>query len=256
MVKGASKVFVPTSQVADLFERAGYESGDIVVTGLCVEPPLVAQAAAARNSRLSRYDSTGPLTVALYSSGAEPAPHVELLASALVSIVRAGHRAVAVFQGDGQFERVLRRVVEGHRFSAIEIEPVAELPDELPQVTLAPMASRQDEYQLTARLFPRFDLFMGPPHERSNWAVGLGLPMLAIEPAIGPFAPLNRELLMDRGVARIISASGAKEAGDLIGDLRSSGELARMSEQGWDREPIDGFATAANYLVQRYGAPA
>lgn len=256
LVNGAGKVLVPTRQVAGLFQEAGYGSEDIVVTGLCIEPPLVAQAEVARSSRLARFDSAGPLTVALYSSGAEPVPHVDVLVSAMVSIVRAGHRAIAVVQRGGAYERAIGVALMKNGHSVAKIEDVSSVPSDLPRVAVVPVSSRQEEYQLTARLFPWFDLFVAPPHERSNWAVGLGLPMLAIEPAIGPFAPLNRELLRDRGVARALSAAEAADAGKIIDELRSTGELARMSENGWGREPIDGFGSAARYIIEKYSTPA
>jgi len=117
--------------------------------------------------------------------------------------------------------------------------------------------SRRELDALTAKLFPLLDYCIAPPHERSNWAVGLGLPMLVLMPTIGPFAPLNLDLLQASGVVRILDdetiLSGPAR---LLRQLREDGLLLRMAQAGWGKYPINGFSRIADFLWERHGASA
>jgi hypothetical protein len=73
--------------------------------------------------------------------------------------------------------------------------------------------------------------------------------MFVVDPPLGSYAPLNRRLLIDAGVARPISSSAdAVDFGDTPETLRDSGELQRMSEAGWQRFDIRGFENIASML--------
>jgi hypothetical protein len=101
-----------------------------------------------------------------------------------------------------------------------------------------------------AFLTPEVDFFVGPPHERTNWAIGLGLPMFVLTPCIGPFAPLNLQLLERSGTALVLRSIGEASAlGDTVIELRDSGELSRMAERGWGKYRIDGFEQIARFLA-------
>jgi len=114
--------------------------------------------------------------------------------------------------------------------------------------------SRRIEDHLSARLFSSFDYLVAPAHERSNWALGLGLPMLAVGPAIGPFAPLNKDLVVQEGVAMSIeSDQEAAHMGATIEKLRQSGRLEQMAAAGWGKQGIDGFDNIAQFLTDSYG---
>ena len=103
---------------------------------------------------------------------------------------------------------------------------------------------------MTAEHFPRFDAVVSPPHERSNWAVALGMPFFLVGPDIGPFAPRNRSLLLRAGVAaEIPSGSEADRFPEFIAELRTAGRLLRMSEMGAGVS-FRGFERAAQYLVE------
>jgi hypothetical protein len=96
-----------------------------------------------------------------------------------------------------------------------------------------------------------FDYFVAPAHERTNWALGLGLPMFVLTPDIGPFAPLNHEVLCSSGAAVEVHAG---EFSDQLHSLATNGRLASMAEAGWHPDSISGFAHIADYLCDRYSS--
>ena len=96
--------------------------------------------------------------------------------------------------------------------------------------------------------------FVAPPHARSNWALGLGLTMFMVGPDIGPFAPMNRRVLLNSGAAQAIEAPmDAHLLGARITRLRQNGCLAEMAQAGWGHREINGFARIAAFLVSKYG---
>jgi hypothetical protein len=102
---------------------------------------------------------------------------------------------------------------------------------------------------LTARLFDRFDYFVAPSHERSNWALGLGLPMFVVDPPLGSFSPLNREFVLAASVATILAGRAESlDFGGKLGELRARGGLAEMARAGWGRFDIRGFVNIAQFL--------
>ena len=113
--------------------------------------------------------------------------------------------------------------------------------------------NRREENLFTGHLFGGFDYFVAPSHERTNWALGLGLPMFAVGPAVGPFAPLNRDLLVKSGVAEeIVESEAAGRFGPRLHELRSTGALDSMARAGWGKQAIDGFERIVNFLVHNY----
>jgi len=102
---------------------------------------------------------------------------------------------------------------------------------------------------MTERLFRSFDYFVAPSHERTNWALGLGLPMFVVDPPLGSFAPLNREFLLAHSVARVIAnAREASDLGESLDKLHKSGELQQMAAAGWGRYDAQGFSRIAEML--------
>jgi hypothetical protein len=87
-------------------------------------------------------------------------------------------------------------------------------------------------------------------HERTGWAVGLGLPMLALLPHIGPFAPDNFAFASEQGVCLPLDGTAAAaRLDDTLAELRRSGRLAEMARSGWGRYPINGAETIARALL-------
>lgn len=230
MIRRASRIFVPLAETAEAFVHGGVDRARLEITRICVEQDLLPRADARARARQSRYSGGEPLTVAFFSSGAEPPRHVEVLvAGALALGARRGFRALVFAARRGRLHRALR---------------------ETPSVELVPFDDRADLDRRTAEHFPRFDLVVSPPHERSNWAAALGVPFLLVGPDIGPFAPRNREWLCDLGVAHeIAGVAEAQHLPSVINELRGSGRLLHMSQRGAHRAR-DGFAGAAAAVIR------
>lgn len=154
----------------DAFVRAGLSAAQVIVTGLCVEPALVPLAAPAMTARIARLDAHGPLTGGFFSSGAEPRLDVQTLVAAAQDVTRNGGRAILVARRGGSVHR-LAMSTGAHSAHFALFETRAELE------------------AVTAACFASLDYVVAPTHERSHWALGLGLPLFALEPAIGSFAP-------------------------------------------------------------------
>ena len=254
LVRGAETVFVPTETVAESFRKVGYAADSVIVTGLCIEPALVRQAKDCFESRLARLASNEPLVGAFFSSGAEPRLHIERLVAAALSAAKRGGRVVLFCRAGGGFEQAARHALAAARLSTEHIDSSSGLPREMPQALIVLHRSRREENIFTGQLCPSFDYFVAPAHERSNWALGLGLPMFIIGPSIGPFAPLNRLNLLERRVAREFgSINNAREFGTTLKRLRYEGQLRKMALVGHGKFAIDGFDRIASWLSERYG---
>ena len=253
LVRGASLVCVPTHEVADQFMSAGYSRGQVLVTGLCVEPALVRIASDSFDSRMRRLQVSGGLCGGFFSSGAEPTAHVESIAAAAVSAIRQGGSVVILARQDGKLAHRMHAAFRRAGITAVLTDTETVIPAEHSPATLVTFSNRRDENSLTACYFSRLDYFVAPSHERVNWAVGLGIPMFALTPPIGPFAPLNLDLVVAAEVAQPLGER--KEAdgfGDLLAKLHRTGRLATMAEHGWQKQDINGFFRIADYLISHY----
>lgn len=239
IVRRAARVFVPLPETAAAFVHAGVPKERLLVTGICVENELVPLAAAAFEARRERLVGAAPLTVAFFSSGSEPGPHVRALAAGACALSSSGrHRAVVFAKARGRLYAAVHR----------EAARVTRGPE------VVPFDGREDLDRRTAQALPEIDLVASPPHERSNWAVALGLPFLLVGPDLGPFAPRNRALLLGRGVAtEIVSEVDALMLPARIDRLRSEGALLEMSQRGWGPD-FRGFERAAAFLEAETGA--
>jgi len=247
LAQGAELVFVPTEGVKDSFVHSGYARGAVEVSGLCIEPSLVRQAQDAFRARLTRLQSNVPLTVAFYSSGAEPVDHVRSLVTAAVSLIESGGRAIVICLRQGRLNVRSQATLAGMGILPISFGSADGFPADLPRAMIATYGNRREQAGLTAQLFPHFDCFVAPAHERSNWAVGLGLPLFVVGPEKGSFAPLNFELLRAHQVAERLPEP-ASDFGDTAAGMRTRGRLSAMAENGWGRYKIDGFARIAGAL--------
>jgi hypothetical protein len=234
-VPGIWRTLVPLEETHRRLVEAGGMQKGMTITGLVVEPELVTVAETAYRARLGRLsDSDTPVTVAFFTSGAYPKPHLVRTIVGVRSCLDSGHRVVVFGGTDAQKARRLRdRLPSGH--SGLEfISP----PD------------RATETTRTAGLFESVDVMVAAAHERTNWAVGLGLPMLALLPNIGPFAPLNYRFARDQGVCRPVrSVRNSVNLGRLLSRMKQAGELSSMAERGYGPHPIGGAAVAASAIL-------
>jgi len=249
-VRGRHRVLVPLSSTADAFIAAGLPSSSLFVSGLCIEPALVAWAETAWRTRLDRIAGSDRLCGAFFSSGAEPQEHVESLAAAAVSAAADGGRVIVFARRSG---RLMARVVKRFKDRGYGLESLRSV-DELPgpdcEHLICVCDDRRQLDGVTAGLFERFDYFVAPSHERTNWALGLGLPMFIIDPPLGSFAPLNREFLLAASVAETLRGRAEASAfGGRVRELRGSGGLLKMAEAGWGRFDSRGFFNIAEYFT-------
>ncbi len=229
---------VPLAAQADELKRHGLADARILVSGLCIEPALAAKAETLADARLRRYRTDAPLTGALFSSGAEPAPHAALLARAAASAARAGGRTIVFARTGG---RLARHMAAAGNSAA----------QDQSQTAILTYQTHAELDNITAGRFHEFDYFIAPAHERANWALGLGLPMFILEPCIGSFAPLNRDLLLRRGAAGVIAGPAQAETfGQTLSQMRRGGALEAMALRNRGSFDINGFQTIADWLTQ------
>ncbi len=254
VVLGAAAVLVPTVSAAEPFVAAGYSTEQVRVTGLCIDPSLCDLAESSYRLRQARLLSDTPLTGFYVSSGAEPKQHVAALIESITSTVRSGGKAFVLARRGG---RLHRRA--GGLFPALSPDyTCCESSDEAREtdssLVMALYDTRKAETELTESLFDRIDYLVAPAHERSLWALGLGLPMFPLVPSVGPFAPLNLKALVAQGVATPLdSACPPSELGRRLERLRQDGSLRGMSEAGWGKQDIGGFSYIARFLAGRFG---
>ncbi len=240
IVPGATLVLVPSPEAAARFERC-YAPSQIIVTGSCLDPLLVPQATAAYTRRHGALRHQRPLCAGLFSSGAEPRPHVAQLRDAAVILQRRGISCHALAREGGRLARALQPVMVNaqrlHRYT-----------------------TRQSLDTATASFWGELDLIVAPPHERSNWSVAAGLPMLMLAPTIGSFAPLNRQQLLATGVALDLTELSCRLRSNqrllppgTLGALQRP--LTNMAATGWHPRQLDGFQRSAEAIQDYLGSP-
>ncbi len=244
VIKGDHKILVPLDDVAAKFEKAGVDSGNLSVTGQCIESGLVDLAESAFEKRLERLKGNKHLTAVLFSSGAYPSAHLRKLRCAARSLLRAGHNVIF-------FAGLSSRIADKFRdyFNRVGFSAGDKVGDDT-QLRIISSESRQDENQKVTALFNFFDFFIAPAHERTNWSVGLGLPQFIPCPHIGSYAPLNAAIAIERGVAReIADVRTAASFAESMNSLRQNGELTDMARRGFGHTPIDGFSGCVMVLL-------
>ena len=237
LLTGDHYTLVPTQNVANRFIQAGSPSNRVIVTGLCIEPTLLPEAELMYERRLQRIKESPSLCGAFFSSGAEPIPHIKkLLILASSHAVQGGHSIIFAKKG-GKLEEQTSSLLTSLPSKASE------------RIELHPFTTRQEINALITQHFASFDFFVAPSHERTNWALGLGLPILVLDPPIGTFSPLNRELLLTRHVAKTLSTQeDAAAFGKACHSQAIRNELTAMAKNGWGKEKITGFETIRTFL--------
>ncbi len=255
VVSGASTILVPTDEAARPFIDSGYGTDAVVVTGLCVEPALVKQAAISFDRRCDRIEKGTYLTGAFYSSGAEPRAHIKKLTVAAASMAIHGNRVVIFARKGGHLQGAAVQTFNRLDIPWQVVDSGAQIPSEFSSALIVLFENRREEYSFTARFFPFLDFLVAPSHERTNWALGLGLPMFIVGPCVGPFAPRNRDILLKAAVAESLESD--HDAAILATKLRKTSgrkQLLTFAENGWGKYKIDGFEKIADYLVNRFAA--
>jgi hypothetical protein len=249
-VKGVEKILVPLEETKEKLVSLGADEKSVLICGLMIEPGLVDGAEEAFRKRMERIQSDQPLTVGFFTSGAYPKEHMEKIILGVRSVLEKGMRAV-VFCGTNtekyawikmQLKDVNARVVEDKK----EDSPANDQFD----LRLVTRPTRQEDTQRAVELIPGLDVLVAASHERTNCAVGLGLPMFVLFPLIGTFASQNFEFAQRQGVVFLLdSPLKARELGRTVYDMRQNGELSRMTERGFGLFDISGIHVATSHFI-------
>jgi hypothetical protein len=244
VVHNCDTIFVPTAEARESMIELGCAPDEIINTGQCIEPDLVVQAEVAFSRRVERLRGSKPLSVALYSSGAYPPPHLDKLKLITRDLCTAGH---SVFWSAGTQPKMHRKLKRWAADNGLSLSETLE-PGNL---AIGCPISRREENDFTTRHFRQFDLFVAPAHERTNWAVGLGLPMFILAPHIGSFAPRNARIALDRQVAEVIKTrEDASQLARRLEVLRRDWTLEKRARAGYRPEDIHGFEVAARKICE------
>lgn len=248
-IGGIEKIFVPLRETKDKLISFGADPETIVVTGLMIEPGLVDSAEKSFHSRLKRIESNQPLTVGFFTSGAYPKEHMKKILWGAKSVIDQKMRAI-IFAGTNpkKFEWFKKQMKKwGFEFVEDTDDDVKE--EQNGDVRLVTRKTRQADTQRAVELLPDIDVFVSASHERTNWAVGLGLPMFVLFPLIGTFASLNFDFAQRQKVAYPLdSLEKARNLGKIISELRENGQLTQLAQNGFGVHKINGVHEAASHL--------
>jgi hypothetical protein len=250
-VKGVEKIFVPLQETKDKLISFGADPETIVVTGLMIEPGLVKNAEKSFQDRLNRIESNEPLTIGFFTSGAYPKEHIKKILWGVKSVVDQKMRAI-IFTGTcpNKFDW-FKKQMKKWGCGIVEDTGEGSRKEKNRDLWLVTRKTRQAETQRTVELFPKMDAFVAASHERTNWAVGLGLPMFVLFPLIGTFASLNFEFAYKQRVALPLDLlDKVTNLGKVISELRQNEQLAQMAKKGFGVYKMNGAWEAASLLEE------
>ena len=249
-VRGVRIIYLPLEYSRQMYGKTEKTSGKIFISGLCVENRLASKARDLYASRIKRLQENRLVIGAFLSSGAEPSGHVKKIIAALESIHREGFKGIVFCRAGGKLENGLLNLDYVRRFDPFDIKENFLEAIKKTNILAVIYSGREKENDCTAALFKYFDYLVAPSHERTNWAVGLGLPMFILHPIIGPFSPLNREFLIDSRVAKDLKTDD--EAANFCSILQQSikdKSLLYMAQNGFGKHQLEGFRSIAKHLA-------
>jgi hypothetical protein len=247
---GAETTFVPLQETKEELISCGADKESIVVCGLMIEPGLADTAEVSFQQRLERIRSDQPLTIGFFTSGAYPKQHMEKIIGGARSVIERRMKAI-IFCGTNpqKLEWVKGKARDWRAKLAVDTEGESHENQEF-DLMLVTRKTRQEDTQRAIELVPRLDAFVAASHERTNWAVGLGLPMFVLFPLIGTFAAKNFEFAQRQKVAYPLdSLEKARNLGEILSELRQSGQILQMAQNGFGVHKIDGIDTAVLRLA-------
>lgn len=249
-VKGVERIVVPLEETKEKLIAHGADEQAIAVCGLMIEPHLVERAEKTYQERFNRVKSDQPLTVGFFTSGAYPREHMEKIVLGAESVVKQKMKAVILCGTNPRKFEWVKSKARSWGAKIIEDRGEASPQREEFGLTLSARKTRWEDTQRAVELIPRLDAFVAASHERTNWAVGLGLPMFVLYPLIGTFASQNYEFAQKQGVVYPVESLGkAKSLGQLLRELREDGRLIHMSQNGFGVHSIYGIETAASHFA-------
>lgn len=250
-VIGAERVYVPLREAREKMLAWGVPADALVETGLILEPELCGELRAVVRQRRERIMSDRPLTIGFFISGAYPRSHVDLMVRGAQSCLSAGLK-VRFFWGCDrrQVQRLVSTVREFADDFAIDEATGAVHADA--RLVIITAQTREAETIRSMEYLPGLDVFCAAPHERVNWSVGAGLPMIMIGPPIGTFAPENRAFVLRIGSGcESGSLDDFSKLGPAIHRARQNGHLLKMAEAGQRVGSVHGAKVTAEDLLAR-----
>lgn len=250
-VRGVEKILVPLDETKEKLILLGAERETILVCGLMIEPSLMDNAEISHQRRLERIRSNQPLTVGFFTSGAYPKEHMEKIILGARSVIQKKMRAI-VFCGTNPYKfEWMRNKVRDWGAKIVEDKEDITIENKEPDLMLVSRKTRQEDTQRAVELIPHLDVFVAASHERTNWAVGLGLPMFALFPLIGTFAWQNFEFAQKQKVVYPLdSQEKAENLGEILSELRQNGQWLKMVKNGFGVHSINGIETAVSQFVK------
>lgn len=246
-IKGVEKIFVPLQETKDKLISFGADPASIVVTGLMIQPELVDTAEKSFQARLKRIESNESLTIGFFTSGAYPKEHMKKILWGAKSVIDQKMRAIISTGTSPEKFEWFRKKMRKWEVEFVEDSGEGSTEEQNGNVWLLTRKTRQAETQRAVELLPQMDTFVAASHERTNWAVGLGLPMFVLFPLIGTFASLNFEFAQRQKVVYPLdSLEKAKTLGKIISELRQNGQLTQMAQNGFGVHNINGVWEAAS----------
>ncbi|MCK4403987.1 MAG: hypothetical protein KAW02_02750 [candidate division Zixibacteria bacterium] len=251
-IQGVERILAPLNETKEMLIACGAEKEAVVVCGLMIEPPLVEGAERAYQERVKRINKSNlPLTVGFFTSGAYPKEHMEKIILGAFSVIQKKMKAI-IFCGTNphKFEWVKNKVSDWGAKIVEDKEETSHHNEEF-DLKLVGRPTRQEDTQCAVQAIPDLDVFVAASHERTNWAVGLGLPMFVLFPLIGTYASQNFEFAQAQKVIYPLdSPEEAKNLGEILSNLRQSGQLLQMAQNGFGVHSITGIETAVAYFIK------
>ncbi|MGB2805465.1 MAG: hypothetical protein WBD64_11295 [Candidatus Zixiibacteriota bacterium] len=253
-VRGVEKILVPLEETKNELIARGAQEEAVLVCGLMIEPALVETTEEAFQQRLKRIESDRLLTIGFFTSGAYPKEHMEKIIAGAGSVIENEMRAI-IFCGTSRHKlgwvKNKLKDLQAKTVEDTEESPRADAEFDLMLIT---RKTRQEDTRRAVELIPGLDAFVAASHERTNWAVGLGLPMFALFPLIGTFASQNFEFAQRQRVVHSVKSIGeARNLGGLLAELRQNGQLLQMAENGLGMHNVHGIDAAVSQLVEQSG---
>ncbi len=249
IANGARKIFVPSVEAKERFCQKGSYENIITVTGLCIENKLKINAARMYETRLARLNANADLVGAFFSSGAEPIGHINKIIKMLFSLEKNSQKAIVFCKAGGKLEKDVRSKIEAEIIDTLDAKDNIVTYFNNSKILMVSFIDREEEDRYTEKLFEYFDYFVSPSHERTNWALGLGIPMFILNPSVGPFSPINKDILINIEVAKeILNDNTADIFSEKLKQLSDSGDLIRMAKNSFGKCQLDGFGQICDSL--------
>ena len=183
------------------------------------------------------------MTVAFFISQAYPKPHIEKIIVGVESVIRKGMRAIVFTGTEPQKGQYIKKQLE------LILKRNPQYKPESFKIIIS--NSRHEENQKTAEFISEVDIIVAASHERTNWAVGLGLPIFVLFPLIGTYAEQNFDFAFDREVAHPIrNLEAAKNLGEKLIEMHKAGTLSKMAKCGFSSYSLNGTEFIVDYLIK------